>query len=241
MGQEYASQLDAELPLISDAASVRYINSLGNQIARHGQRGLSYTFRLVNSEVVNAFAVPGGFVYINRGLVERADNMSELAGVLAHEIAHVEERHSAQQIERVQGANLGLTLAYVLLGRQPSSVEQAAVNVGGGLVFANYSRDAEEEADAVAVPLLVAAGINPSGLVTFFQKLLDDQKRSPSALQQWFSTHPTTADRIADTRGRIASLSRAQLRNLATESTQFDSFQARLRAMPAAPRTAARN
>ena len=241
LGQQYSAQLDAELPLINDAASVRYMNSLGNSLARHGSRGLSYSFKIVNSDVVNAFAVPGGFVYVNRGLIERADNMSELAGVVAHEIAHVEKRHSAEQIERVQGANLGLSLAYVLLGRQPSSVESTAINVGGGLVFANYSRDAEEEADAVAVPLLVSAGINPQGLVSFFQKLLDDQGRSSSALEQWFSTHPTTADRIADTRARIASLPQSQLRNLATESQEFDAFQARIRAMPPAPRTAARN
>jgi predicted Zn-dependent protease len=241
LGQEYAAQLDAELPMISDAASNRYINSLGNSMARHGDRGLSYTFRIVNSDVVNAFAVPGGFVYVNRGLIERADNLSELAGVIAHEVAHVEERHSAEQIERMQGTNFGLSLAYVLLGRQPSSLESTAINVGGGLVFANYSRDAEEEADAVAVPLLIGAGINPNGLVTFFEKLLDDQRRSPSSLEQWFSTHPTTSDRIADTRSRIAALPRTQMRNLATESQEFDAFQARIRAMPPAPRTASRN
>lgn len=241
LGQQYAAQLDAELPLIEDATAVRYINTLGTSIARHGERGLSYTFKLVNSDVVNAFAVPGGYVYVNRGLVERADNMSELAGVVAHEIAHVEERHSAEQIGRVQGANVGLTLAYVLLGRGPGGLERTAINVGGGLVLAGYSRDAEEEADAVAVPLLVSAGIDPDGLVTFFQKLIDDQKRSPSALEQWFSTHPTTADRIENTRERIASLPRAQMRNLASESSEFDAFQSRLRSMPPAPKTASRD
>ncbi len=241
LGQQYAAQLDAELPLIEDATAVRYINTLGTSIARHGERGLSYTFKLVNSDVVNAFAVPGGYVYVNRGLVERADNMSELAGVVAHEIAHVEERHSAEQIGRVQGANVGLTLAYVLLGRGPGGLERTAINVGGGLVLAGYSRDAEEEADAVAVPLLVSAGIDPDGLVTFFQKLIDDQKRSPSALEQWFSTHPTTADRIENTRERIASLPRAQMRNLASESSEFDAFQSRLRSLPPAPKTASRD
>jgi predicted Zn-dependent protease len=229
LGREYAAEIDRQLPLVQDAAANQYINSLGNQIARHGRSGLTYSFKIVNSKVVNAFAVPGGYVYVNRGLVERAANVSELAAVLAHEIAHVEERHSAEQLGRVQSTNVGLSLAYVLLGRRPSGLERTAINVGGGLVFARYSRAAEDEADAAAIPLLIAAGIHPNGMVTFFQKLIADQRRSPSALEQWFSTHPTASDRAERTRDRIARIPAGQLRGLLTDSERFRNFKAGLK------------
>src|SRR5690606_4261850 len=146
-----------------------------------------------------AFAVPGGFIYVNRGLIERTRNMSELAGVLAHEIAHVEHRHSVEQMERQQGASLALNAAYVLLGRSPGAVEEAAINVGGSAWFAGHSRGAENESDATAVPLLVASGISPAGIPAFFNVLLSEQQRAPSGVEQWFSTHPLTQDRISNT------------------------------------------
>lgn len=236
MGSQYASEINNELPIVNDAAANQYINALGNRIASHGSRGIRYQFYIVNSDVVNAFAVPGGYVYVNRGLIERASNTSELAGVLAHEIGHVEERHSVEQLERAQQANVGLTLAYVLLGRNPGGVEQTAINVGGGLYFARFSREAESEADADAVPLLVASGINPNGLVTFFQKLLADQQRQSSAVDGWFSTHPTTQDRISSVRTLIARAPGSQLRGLQTNTSDFSTFKSRLARYPAPPK-----
>lgn len=228
LGASYAAQLESELEFVNDATINNYISSLGNRLARQGRRGLTYRFRVVNSDVVNAFAVPGGYIYINRGIIERASSMSELAGVMAHEIAHVEERHSAEQLGRVQTANLGLTLAYVLMGRQPSAVENAAINVGGGLVLARYSREAEQEADAVAVPMMVAAGIDPRGLSSFFRKMLADEKRQASTLEMWFSTHPTTADRVEEVQARIAEIPPSQLRGLATDDQAFHNIKSRL-------------
>jgi predicted Zn-dependent protease len=235
MGAQYAAQINQQLPIVDDATLNRYINVLGRQLAARGGRGLQYQFFIVNSNVVNAFAVPGGYVYINRGIVERADNVSELAGVLAHEIAHVEHRHGVEQMEKAQGANLGLTLAYVLLGRRPSGVEEAAINVGGTLYFARHSREAENEADRTAVPLMVAAGISPTGLPTFFQELIAERQRSPSALESWFSTHPLTEDRIANTQALVNQYTSAQLRNLTTNTTQFNDFKARMRRYAAPP------
>jgi predicted Zn-dependent protease len=178
--------------------------------------------------VVNAFAVPGGYVYVNRGLIEAADNLSEFAGVLAHEIGHVEARHSVEQLERAQNANLGLTLAYVLLGRAPTGVEEAAINVGGGLYFANHSRSAEDEADALGVRLMARSGIDPNGMVSFFQELLDQQQRRPSQLEQWFSTHPTTQDRINHVRSLIQQLPASQRTGLQQNSREFQNFKARV-------------
>ncbi len=228
LGADYASQINAQLPIVNDAQVNAYINDLGRQIAAAGDRHIPYRFYIVNAEQVNAFAVPGGYIYVNRGLIEATDNMSELAGVLAHEIGHVEERHSVEQMSRVQNANLGLNLAYILLGRAPSGLEQAAIGVGGNLVFARYSRGAEDEADEVAIPLLMRAGINPRGLLTFFDELLAQQQRSPSSVETWFSTHPTTQERIANTRARIDQIPASQLNRLQTNSSAYSTFKSRL-------------
>lgn len=236
MGAQYATEINRQLPMVQDAQVASYINALGDQIARSGGRGINYTFYVVNSDAVNAFAVPGGYIYINRGLIERAATLSEVAGVLAHEIGHVEQRHGIQQMEKMQGANLGLNLAYVLLGRQPGAVEAAAINAGGSAVFAKFSRDDENEADAVAIPLMINSRNHPNGLVTMFQRLMSLKRSSPSALQQWFSTHPTTDERINATRSAIARVPATQLRNLTTDTQEFQRIRARLRSMPAAPR-----
>lgn len=237
IGQQYSTQVNQQIPLVHDAQVVSYVNSLGRRIASHGQRGLNYTFYVVNSDVVNAFALPGGYVYVNRGLVERVGNMSELAGVLAHEISHVELRHSVKQMEAAQGANTGLTLLYVLTGHAPGSLEQAGVNVIGTAVFAKFSRDDENQADANAIPLLIASRINPDGLVTMFDRLLAMEKSHPSALSQFFATHPTTQARIGETRARLAQIPASQRRGLTTDENSFHTIQRRLRAMPAAPKS----
>jgi predicted Zn-dependent protease len=232
MGAQYANEINSQLPILNDATVNRYINDLGRQISARGGRGLSYTFYVVDATQINAFAVPGGYVYVNRGLIERTRNMPELAGVLAHEIAHVEERHGVEQMEKVQGANLGINLAYILLGRQPSGVEQAAIGVGGNLVFARHSREAENEADRRAVPLLVAAGISPAGLPSFFNVLISDQQRSPSAVEQWFSTHPLTQDRIQQTQAEVNRVPAATMRNLRTTDSGYTSMKSRLARLP---------
>jgi predicted Zn-dependent protease len=240
MGAQYSNQINRQLPIIYDPTVSRAINLIGDDIARHGHRGINYTFYVVNARQVNAFAVPGGYVYVNRGLIERTRNFSELAGVLAHEIGHVEERHGVEQMERMQSTNLGLSLAYILLGRAPGGAERAAINLGGGLYLARHGREAENEADRVAIPLLISSGIHPNGLVTMFETLLAEQQRSPSSVGQWFSTHPTTRDRITATRSEINRFGSSRLRGLRTTSSQYNSLKARLRQMPAAPNVAQR-
>jgi beta-barrel assembly-enhancing protease len=235
IGRQYAAQINQQLPIVTDPQINNYINLVGNTLARQGTRDLPYQFYVVNINQVNAFAVPGGFIYINRGLIERAENLSELAGVLAHEVAHVEARHSAEMIERAQRANIGLNVAYILLGRPPSGLEQAAIEIGGTAWMASHSRSAEMEADALAVRYMVGAGLDPNGLVTFFRKLLDDQQRQPGRVEQWFATHPTTADRVAETQALIAQVPAAHRQNLTTNTEQFRAFQQRVRQLPAPP------
>ena len=235
MGRQYAAEINRQLPIVDDPAVHRYINNLGNRIQRQqGNRDIPYTYYVVNSDEINAFAVPGGFVYVNRGLIERTDNLSELAGVLSHEIGHVEARHSAEMMERMQAAEVGVGLASVLLGGAPSGLAGAAVNVGAQAYFARHSREAENEADQIAVRLLPGAGIDPAGLVTFFKELIEERERTPSTLEQWFSTHPLTEERIANVRELIRQLPTPSTR-LAVNSNDFADFKARVRALPAPP------
>jgi beta-barrel assembly-enhancing protease len=241
MGRQYAAQINRQLPIVQDAAIHRYLNQLGNQIARAGDpRGIQYTFYVVNSEVVNAFAVPGGFIYINRGLIEQARNMSELAGVLGHEVAHVTARHGVDQMVRMQRAELGANLAYILLGRTPGTAEQVGLQLGAGAYFARHSREAEREADDLAIQYVTAAGINPEGIVSFFRTLQTQRQRSPGAVEQWFATHPLTEERIQNTSAGVQAISAAQRQNLTTDTQAFQQFRARVGQLPAPPPAARR-
>src|SRR5687768_13221775 len=197
MGQDYARQINSQLPIVGDPEINRYINVLGDQIASRTSRAdLDWRFYIVDSREVNAFAVPGGFIYINRGLIERTDRMDEVAGVLGHEIGHVVRRHTVQQMEKAQGANIGVTLACVLTSICNSQVAGAAINLAGGAVFARFSRQDELEADNEGLNNVVRAGISPQGIVTMFQKLIAERRSRPGAVEAWFRTHPLEEDRI---------------------------------------------
>ncbi|HET9452728.1 MAG TPA: M48 family metallopeptidase, partial [Gemmatimonadaceae bacterium] len=172
MGAEYAAQINAQLPIVQDAEVNRYVNVLGDSIARLADgRGIDYNFYVVNDASINAFAVPGGFIYVNRGLIDKTQNLSQLAGVLGHEIGHVVRRHSVQQMEKAQGANIGLVLGCTLINVCGGDLAQAAINVGGSALFAKFGRDDEREADRDAVASVVRAGIHPKGIPEMFQIL----------------------------------------------------------------------
>lgn len=240
MGADYAQQINAQLPIVRDAQINQYINALGDEIARVGdQRGMDFTFYVVNSPDVNAFAVPGGHVYINRGLIERAQTMSQVAGVLGHEIAHVTERHSVEQMEKQQGAQLGLTLGCVLAPSVCNNqVGATAINLGANAAFARFSRQDESEADTRGVEFVTRAGIDPRGVPQMFRILMDERQRNPSRLEAWFATHPLEEDRIQRTEAQIAKLQPAVLQSLTRDSQAFQNFKARVRSLPAATQAA---
>jgi predicted Zn-dependent protease len=236
MGRQYAAEINRQLPIVDDPVIHRYLNELGTRIQRQpGNRDIPYTYYLVNIDQINAFAIPGGFVYINRGIVENAANLSELAGVVAHEIGHVEARHSAEMIERMQAAQAGVAIGSILLGGPPQGVTGAAVDIGAQAYFSHHSREAENEADALAVRMLPGAGIDPGGMVTFFKKLLAERERSPSQLEQWFSTHPLTEERIANVRDLIRQVPPEEMSNLQVRSSEFNAFKARVADLPPPP------
>jgi predicted Zn-dependent protease len=237
IGQQTAQQVNAQLPMLRDATVDGYVNSLGQAIASRTSRAdLQWHFAVVNTDVINAFALPGGYVYVNRGVISRASNESELAGVLAHEIEHVVRRHSVKQMEQAQGANVGVGLACALTRVCESQATQAAIQVGGAAVFAKFSRGDEIQADEGGFQNVVRTGITPRGMLTFFQKLLADEQQSGStSTSAWFSDHPGTQDRIADIQRMLDQTAANQLSALRTDSPTFQSVRQRLSQLPAAP------
>jgi len=238
MGQQYAGQINQQLPLVQDAEVNRYINVLGDSLARVTPRpDLDWHFYIVDSPDVNAFAVPGGFIYVNRGLIERAQNMSEVAGVIGHEIGHVVQRHSIKQMAQQQNANtflgLGCALKPEVCANQATG---AVVQLGGGALFARFSRGDEAEADHEGVIFTTKAGIDPRGIPQMFQILLDERQTRPDAVSAWFASHPLEEDRIRATQAEIQrTVPAATLARLTRDSRAFHAFQDRLRSLPRAP------
>src|SRR6476469_9733526 len=236
IGQSNVQQINQQLPIVNDAEANRYINVLGDSIARLTARGdLPWQFFIVNSAEVNAFAVPGGYIYVNRGLIDRAKNLSQLAGVLGHEIGHVVKRHTIKQMQQQQGAQVGVTLGCVLLNVCGSEIAQAGINIAGGAIFAKFSRDDEKQADEVGIDNVVRAGISPKGIPEMFQILLDERQADPSSTELWFGTHPTEESRIADTQRIIDRIDPAILRTLTYDSPRFHDFKQRVQTLPAPP------
>jgi predicted Zn-dependent protease len=240
MGQQYSAQINQQLPIVQDPEINRYLNLLGDSIARLTSRAdlteaNAWRFYMVDSKEVNAFAVPGGFIYVNRGLVERTQRMDQLAGVLGHEIGHVVRRHSIKQMQQQQGANIGVTLACVLTSVCNNQAGQAAIQVGGTAMFARFSRQDEAEADDEGIRNTVRAGISPNGVPEMFQILINERTSNPSAVEGFFATHPLEEDRIAASRALIATYDPAIIRSLGTDSRNYQTFKARVHSLPPSP------
>lgn len=239
IGQQEAQQVNAQLPLIQDATINNYINSLGQSIARTTSRSdLAWHFAVVNTDVVNAFALPGGYVYVNRGVLSRASNESELASVLGHEIEHVVRRHSVQQMEQTQGANVAAGVLCTLTSVCNSQLSQAAIQVGGTALFAKFSRDDEVQADEGGFQNEIHAGLNPTGMLTFFRKLLAEEQQSGNGgdVSAWFSDHPGTQDRVADVQRMLSETPASTLSRLRTDSQAFENMKRRLAQLPPPPK-----
>ena len=181
--------MDAQLPLVRDPVATNYVQQLGTSIARTTERSdLEWRFRIIDSREVNAFALPGGFIYVNRGLIERADQLDELAGVLGHEIGHGVQRHSVQQLEKQTKTGVAVELGCRLTDLCSSEVARAAIQVGGAALFARYSRQDEAEADSVALGFVIDAGIDPRGIPALFKKLIEERRQSPMRIEGVFTS-----------------------------------------------------
>jgi predicted Zn-dependent protease len=239
IGRDNAAKINAQLPIVTDPALADYVQQLGTSIAKTTPRAdLDWRFFVVDSKEVNAFALPGGFIYVNRGLIERAQRLDELAGALGHEIGHVVRRHSVQQMEKGNKANVAIGLTCTVTQLCESNVARAAIQVGGAALFARYSRKDEAEADSEAVVNVVRAGIDPEGIPVLFERLMEERRTSPLRIEAFFASHPMEEDRIRATQTEIASLDPTMLRGLVRDNGQYQRFRERLRSLPPSPEPA---
>ena len=206
LGREANKKVRREMVEFRDQAITSYVRSVGNALAkRAGGPKYPYSFAVGNYREIKAFALPGGPVWINRGVLHAATSESQLAGVLAHEIAHIAQRHAARQVTNGAFANWGLGLLSAMLGNTggATAARNAASAMTGGM-FLKFSRDDEEEADRVGLQILRRAGWDGRGMVELFDILRREQKRDPTAVEVFFSTHPSPAERIAKLRADVA-------------------------------------
>lgn len=237
IGQQNAEQINAQLPLVTDPAIVGYVSQLGKSIAGTTSRAdLDWHFYVVNTNDVNAFALPGGFVYVNRGLIERTQRLDQLAGAIGHEIGHVVLRHGVDQLKKQTGANLGLTVLCTLTSICQSQASRVVIDVAGSALFARYSRLDEAEADSEAVVNVVHTGIDPQGIPELFRILIAERQRDPSAVDEFFASHPLEESRVVHTERLIQQYDPASLRRLTVDDPSYHAFQRALAALPPAPK-----
>jgi predicted Zn-dependent protease len=208
-----------------------YIDALGKALARHapGEK-YPYQFKLVNDKGINAFALPGGYIYINRGILETADNEAQVAGVVAHEIAHVALRHGTNQVSKAYIAQAPLAVLGGVLGNGVGGVlAQLGIGFATNSILLKYSRDAEKQADLLGTQMLYDAGYAPAAMVEFFEKI---QKESKGRAVEFFSSHPNPENRIGNVQTEIVKLGGTPSRGR-TDSPDFRSVKNRLLGMPA--------
>ncbi|MDQ3555328.1 MAG: M48 family metallopeptidase [Gemmatimonadota bacterium] len=234
LGNQLAQHINEHIPLVQDPAVTLYVQSIGTQIARSSARpDLQYRFYVVNSPEVNAFALPGGHVYLNRGLIERTEDYSQLAAVLGHEIGHVAARHGVQMLERQLRTGSLVSMLYRLtLGGEPGLLRESAIGVGDAVWSARHSRADELEADRLAVRYLLDAGVDPRGMTRFLSDLMrDEYAEDASELAAWFATHPITRERIDHSHRQIGKLA-VPAPALTRDVKSYPVFLTRLRALP---------
>ncbi len=232
LGREAQRQVKAQTPQV-DGAVGAYVAGLGRQLAAHaGGPRYPYSFSIANYRDVNAFALPGGPVWVNRGAIQAARTEAQIAGVLAHEIAHVSQRHAAQQISKGAIANGLLGLFGALLGNTGGAhAAQTGAQVLAGGYLMKFSRDDEREADRVGVQILRRSGWDPHGMIEFMQILREQQGRDPGSVEVFLSTHPSPAERVEQLRAQLKTRSAGGRR----DSPQFQRMRAALERMPRAP------
>jgi predicted Zn-dependent protease len=234
IGEQNSAEINAQLPIVTDAVINSYITALGDSIARvTSMRDLDWKFYVVNLNQVNAFSLPGGFIYISRGLIESTDRLDELAGVLGHEIGHVVQRHSVKQMEKSQKVGIVATIACTLTSLCDSGLGQAAVNIGGSVLIARYSRKDELQADSEAVENVLKAGIDPEGVPALFEVLIRQRETDPGIVEGWFATHPLEESRVEASRALIHDLGADETAGLLQDTPAYHAFKDRMSALSA--------
>jgi tetrahydromethanopterin S-methyltransferase subunit G len=228
MGKSYADQIEKSTKFITDPVIVEYVNRIGQNIVRNSDCKVPFTIKVIDSDEINAMALPGGFFYVNSGLILNADEEAELAGVMAHETAHVCAHHAAREMTRMNYIQIGMVplimmTGYTLTGYGIYEAAQLAIPI----TFLEFSRDFEAQADFLGVQYMYRAGYDPQAFITFFEKIQALDKRKPGMVAKAFSDHPQTPDRILHTQEEIARILPARDEYMVTTS-EFDDVKARL-------------
>jgi beta-barrel assembly-enhancing protease len=223
LGKQFADEIERTARIVDDPVIAEYVNRVGQNLVRNSDAQVPFYFKVIDAEEINAFALPGGFCYVNTGLLMHAESEGEFAGVLAHEIAHVTARHGTRQATRGQIANLAtIPLAILLGGGWGGYAIQQAAGLAIPLGFLQFSRAFESEADFLGLQYLYKAGYDPTAFVDFFEKLQALEKRKPGALAGVFRSHPMTEDRIENAQREIARILPSKPEYLVTTSEFLD-------------------
>jgi predicted Zn-dependent protease len=229
LGKQLAQEVERSAKLVDDPVVTEYVNRVGQNLVRNSDARVPFTIKVIDSDEVNAFALPGGFFYVNSGLILRAQEESELAGVMAHEIAHVAARHGTKQATKGDIAQIASIPAMIFIPYSWAGYAMyQGLNFAIPMTFLKFSRDAEREADFLGLQYMYKAGYDPNSYVTFFERIQADEKRRPGTIGKAFSTHPPSTERIENTQKEIARILPAKQEYVVT-SSEFDSVKGRLR------------
>ena len=226
MGKSYAMQLEKSVKFVNDPVVVEYVNRIAQNLVKNSDAKVPFTIKVIDSDEVNAMALPGGFMYVNSGLMLTADDEAEMAGVIAHEIGHVASHHAVREQTRMNYAQLG-TIPLIFIGGWTGYGIYEAAQIGIPVAFLQFSRGFESQADFLGVQYMYRAGYDPQAFVTIFEKLENLEKTKPHLISKAFSTHPQTPDRIEATQKEIATLLPPRAEYVVTTS-EFDDVKARL-------------
>jgi Peptidase family M48 len=226
MGKTYADEIEKSSKFITDPVITEYVNRVGQNIVKNSDCKVPFTIKVIDSDEINAFALPGGFFYVNSGLILNADEEAELAGVMAHETAHVCAHHAVRQMTRMNYAQLG-TIPLIFIGGWTGYGIYEAASIGIPITFMRFSREFEAQADFLGVQYMYRAGYDPQPFITFFEKIQALEKRKPGAVAKVFADHPQTPDRILHSQEEIARFLPPRDEYMVTTS-EFDDVKARL-------------
>src|SRR5215203_4976326 len=220
LGRQLALEVEQQAKLVEDPLITEYINRVGQNVVLHSDAKVPFTIKVIDSDEVNAFALPGGFFFVNKGLLLAADNEAELAGVMAHEIAHVAARHAMENQGKGTLINYGAIAGIIFGGPIVSTVLQNGGGILAGLASLKFSRGAEVEADSLGVQYMYAAGYDPTAMATMFEKLSSKSKKKPGTLSKLFSTHPQSLDRRDSSLALVARFSEREEYVISTSEFQ---------------------
>jgi beta-barrel assembly-enhancing protease len=226
MGKGYASEIEKSTKFITDPVVTEYVNRIGQNIVKNSDCKVPFTIKVIDSDEINAMALPGGFFYVNSGLILNADEEAELAGVMAHETAHVCAHHAVREQTRMNYAQLG-TIPLIFIGGWTGYGIYEAMSIAIPITFMHFSRDFEAQADYLGVQYMYRAGYDPQAFISFFEKIQALEKRKPGAVAKVFSDHPQTPDRILHSQEEIARILPPKDEYTVTTS-EFDDVKARL-------------